>query len=110
MGNEAKFFWDFFSVGNIVTIIAMIVAVSGFIYVMRDRIDTLGKRMSTVEIKLEKIVEVLIHQGRQDERIARQDERFANIEVQINQQGKRVDELYQRLQPPMPNRRDVAGR
>lgn len=96
------------NLGNILTVLAFIGGGIYFILVMGHRVDTLSKETSdlktdlskeTSDLKdqtkymqqeLRKLTEVLIVQGRQDERITAIDQRMVN-------QGKRLDDAIRRL-------------
>lgn len=85
------------NLGNILTILAFIGGGIYFVLVMRNKIDVISKetlnlkdetKMMSQELK--KLTEVLIVQGRQDERITAMDQRMVN-------QGKRIDDIGKRL-------------
>lgn len=83
--------------GDILQIIAFLGGGIGFVYTMRGRIDGLssqvlqqGASLSAVQVELKKIVDVLVIQGRHEERMRAQDER-------IFAQGQRLDSLQERF-------------
>lgn len=85
------------SLGNILTIISMLIATISFAFILRGKIQeiaiqTADLREVTKEIKkdLDKLTEVMIVQSRLDERLTAQDQRSVN-------QGKRLDDLYRRV-------------
>lgn len=85
------------NLGNILTIMAFLGGGIYFVIVMRNKVDVVSK--DTADLKeetkmmgqeLKKLTEVLIVQGRQDERITAMDQRMVN-------QGKRIDDTVRRL-------------
>lgn len=85
------------NVGNILTIVAFCVGGLVFIYTLRARVDVmnsgvenLAKRVLGMEQQLVRLVDVLVEQGRQAERIAATDQRLLA-------QGGRIDELERRV-------------
>lgn len=82
-------FWSI-SFGNFLTLIAMIAGGVAVTYTIRGRVDGLSGRMLAVEEKMEKLVQVLVAQGRHEERMVA-------MQQQINAQGSRLDELISRF-------------
>lgn len=82
-------FWNV-SLGNLLTMLVMIIGGVGFVYTIRGRVDMLSKRMLAVEENMKQLVQVLIEQGRHEERMIA-------MQTQINQQGKRLDDTSERL-------------
>lgn len=85
------------SLGNILTIVSMIVAVISFAFILRSQIkevalEQLDLKEDTKDIKkdLTKITEILIAQGRLDERVTAMDQRMVH-------QGKRIDDTVRRI-------------
>lgn len=76
--------------GNLLTIIILGAGVVGFIYTLRGRVDDLSHRFLAMEGELRKMVEILVMQGRHDERMSAMDTRIA-------QQGERLDDLTRRF-------------
>lgn len=72
--------------GNFLTIIVVIVGGTGFVYTIRGRVDGLSERMLSIENQMKQLVEVLIKQGRHDERMNAQQQ-------QINSVQQRIDNL-----------------
>lgn len=85
---------------NVANLIAMFGAIGGFIYFVfkiGNRVDVVAKDVGDLRgdtqmmrQELKKLTEVLIVQGRQDERITAMDQRMVN-------QGKRLDDTVRRL-------------
>lgn len=78
------------SLGNVLTIAAFILGGLAFVWTMKSQIDSLGNRTQAMEGELKKLVEVLINQGRQEERMNAIDHR-------ILAQGERLDTAIDRL-------------
>ncbi len=76
--------------GNILTIVVLGAGGIGFVYTLRGRVDGLSARILLMEKELTKMVEVLVQQGRHDERMAAMDLRLAA-------QGQRLDDLTRRF-------------
>lgn len=62
----------------------------GFLYTMKNRIDSMANRLIVLEEDLKKLIDVLIQQGRQEERIDALDKRMIA-------QGIRLDSLTDRF-------------
>lgn len=78
------------NLGHLLTIGTFIITIAGFIMVMRDRVDAMSRRMVNMEIEMKKIVEVLVQQGRLDERMTA-------IDGRMLAQGQRIDDLTRKL-------------
>jgi esterase/lipase len=85
------------SLGNILTIVSMMVAVISFAFILRSQIkevalETMDLKEDAKDIKkdLTKITEILIVQGRLDERVTAMDQRMVY-------QGKRIDDAVRRM-------------
>lgn len=78
------------SFGNVITLITLAIAAVSFIYTMRSRIDSMSSRMSFIEVELRKLVQVLIDQGKHEERMTAIDDR-------VLAQGQRLDALTDRV-------------
>lgn len=77
------------AVGNVITVVVL---VAGFIVswtTTRVTVNNIGKRLIQVEGELKRLVDVLIEQGRHDERMNAMDARIAA-------HGQRLDELTAR--------------
>lgn len=82
-------FWQF-NIGNLLTILSFLGGGMLFIASTRQQLFSLSERSAAMEIELKKLVEVLINQGRQDERMTAMDQRML-------MQGKRLDEFQDRF-------------
>ena len=89
MPNVSVDFWNI-SLGNLITIVIMLAGGVGFVYTIRGRVDVLSNRVLRVEEGMKQLIQVLIDQGRADERMT-------SMQTQLNQQGKRLDETAERL-------------
>jgi hypothetical protein len=76
--------------GHLLTIIVLGSGGIGFVWTIRGRVDALSERMLSLEYETKKLVDVLIAQGRQDERLTAMDQRMVA-------QGRRLDELAARF-------------
>lgn len=65
---------------------------------MRNKIDAMSGRLAILEEKLEKLIEVLVQQGRHEERMAAMDQRLVN-------QGVRLDDIIKRFNDMMDARK-----
>lgn len=82
-------FWNF-NIGQVITIVFVILGGVGFVYTIRGRVDALSERMLSVERNMERLVTILIEQGRQNEQIT-------YLREQITLTGKRVDQLTDKV-------------
>lgn len=82
-------FWQF-NFGNLLTILSFLGGGILFIASTRQQLASLSERSTAMEIELGKLVEVLISQGRQEERMTAMDQRMLA-------QGKRLDEFQERF-------------
>lgn len=78
------------SIGAILNIIAFIVVGTGFVYTMRDRMESLSNRLHVLEEDIKTLITILIQQGKQEERMTAMDARVAN-------QGARLDDITRRF-------------
>lgn len=79
------------SLGNFLTIGSFLVGGLGFVWTMKSQIDSIGDRTRDMEAELKKLVEVLIHQGRQDERLNSFDTRTAGLNQRLNELERRFN-------------------
>lgn len=89
MGNAVSFDYGI-NLGNVLTILAFIVGGLGFVYTMRSKIDSLGGRAAAMEAELKKLGDILVNQGRQDERMN-------NLDYRLAAQAQRAQELETRF-------------
>ena len=85
------------NLGNVLTIVAFFVGGTGFVYTLRsdikihaDRMAAMSDRFGVVEIKMERLSEVVVSLARQEERMTAMDQRMLL-------QGQRIDEVNKRL-------------
>lgn len=78
------------SLGNLLTIVTFLGGSFFFAGVVRSRVDALAIRLLTLEKSMEKIVEVLVIQGRQEERMN-------SIDGRLLAQGQRIDDLSRQV-------------
>lgn len=82
------FDWTF-NVGNVLTIVVILGSGIGFAYKMIESVNELSRRATAVEIELKQLVQILVNQGRHEERMSALDQR-------LTQQGQRLDDLTAR--------------
>lgn len=87
--------FDWFSnnIGNIVSVIGMFAVGIGFLYSMKDKIDNMSTRLLVLEGELKKLIDVLIAQGRQEERISALDQRMVAQGIRLDDLAKRFNNL-----------------
>lgn len=78
------------NLGNLLTIGAFLAGGLGFVYTVRGRVDALSSRLFVLESEIRRMVDVLVQQGRHEERMNAMDARVAN-------QGMRLDDLTRRF-------------
>lgn len=85
------------NIGHIVTFITAVAGAIGVFFALRSRVDLLGQgfntmaqRLTDVELNIKQLIQVLINQASQDERLKAMDQR-------LSLQGSRIDELSRRL-------------
>lgn len=83
-------FGETMTLGNWITIFVLGIGGLGFVYTMRGQLTSLSERMLGMEVELKKLVDVLVQQGRHDERMNAMDSR-------IQSQGERLDALINRF-------------
>ena len=88
-GIPIMFDWSI-NFGHFLTIVVLGAGGLGFVWTIRGRVDALSDRMLGLESETKKLVDVLIAQGRQDERLTAMDQRTVA-------QGRRLDELNERF-------------
>lgn len=82
-------FWSL-DLGNLLTIFSILGVGVGFIYTVKGRVDALYERMLRVEEGIKHLVDVLIEQGKQAERLTL-------IAERLQFQGRRQDEADRRM-------------
>lgn len=87
------FDWVANNVGNIISIIGMFAVGIGFLYSMKDKIDNMSTRLLVLEGELKKLIDVLIAQGRQEERISALDQRMVAQGIRLDDLSKRFNNL-----------------
>lgn len=78
------------SLGNVLTIGFSIASIIAIIAAMRIQLRYLEARMELMEREIKKLVEILVQQGRQDERLTAVDGRLLA-------QGARIDDLTRQI-------------
>lgn len=83
--------------GNVLTITSFLVGGLSFVFLMRNQVGLIAKestdlreQMRAMQTELRKLTDIMIAQGRQDERITAMDQRMVG-------QGKRIDDLTRRV-------------
>jgi len=71
------------TLGNVLTVAALLVSAGGFVYVLREKVMDLSNRLSHVEGKLNTFLEAMVVLARQDERLKAIDKRLEHIETKI---------------------------
>lgn len=82
--------WEAVDMTNLMGLVIAIVAAAVAFAIVRTRQEGHTLRLTAIDLKLDKIGEILVLQARHDERINTMDERIAS-------QGKRVDETVRRI-------------
>lgn len=86
-------FWKL-SVENLITLLVLGAGGLGFVYTIRGRLDALSERLLVFEKEIRRLVDVLVVQGRQEERMN-------SMENRISAQGLRLDDLTKRFNEKM---------
>lgn len=68
------------SVGNILTAVGLAFGAAGIIWALRSDVKVLASRIGSIEAQMLKIADVLIHIGRQDERLNSHEKRIDKLE------------------------------
>lgn len=68
------------SVGNILTAIGLAFGAAGIVWALRADVRVLSTRIGSIEAQMLKIADVLIHIGRQDERLNSHEKRIDKLE------------------------------
>ena len=68
------------SIGNILTAIGLAVGAAGIVWALRADVQVLSTRIGSIEAQMLKIADVLIHIGRQDERLNSHEKRIDKLE------------------------------
>ena len=78
------------SVGNLLTILSFLIVATGTVYTLRGRVDAISNRLLSFEGEIRRLTDILVIQGRHEERMAAMDGRLSN-------QGSRLDDLTRRF-------------
>jgi len=81
------------NLGNLLTILSFLTGGVAFVVTLRNMIRSLNQRMSSVEIELKKLTDVLIKLAGYDERFRGYDERFMRLENEQSRIIGQFDEL-----------------
>ena len=68
------------SVGNILTGMGFILGAGGIVWALRSDVKILATRIGSIEIQILKVADVLVHIGRQDERLKSHERRLDKLE------------------------------
>lgn len=77
------------SAGNLFTIGSFLVVASATVITLRNRVDSISIRLLSFENEIRRLTDILIAQGRQEERMNAMDARMVN-------QGARLDDMIKR--------------
>lgn len=80
--------------GDIITVVVFAISAVGGIAVVRQQVGELTKRMTSVETEMKKMVEVLVGQARQEERMNALDQRLLLSDRQTDDLKRQVDRLF----------------
>lgn len=75
----------------------MFVVGLGYLYTMKDKIDSMSARLLVLEGELKKLIDVLIQQGKHEERMLAMDARMVS-------QGQRLDDMIKRFNESLDNK------
>lgn len=84
-------------VGQILTILSMIIVGLGFVYTLRGRMEGMSGRLASLEVDIKSLITILIQQGKHEERMTAMDSRIAN-------QGARLDDITRRFNDKVNNK------
>lgn len=84
-------------IGQILTILSMIVVGLGFVYTLRGRMEGMSGRLASLEVDIKSLITILIQQGKHEERMTAMDSRIAN-------QGARLDDITRRFNDKVNNK------
>lgn len=85
------------NLGNLLTIATLFVVGLGYLYTMKDKIDSMSARLLVLEGELKKLIDVLIQQGKHEERMLAMDARMVS-------QGQRLDDMIKRFNESLDNK------
>jgi hypothetical protein len=78
------------NLGNVLTIIAFLTGGLGFVYTVRGKVEAIAFRLLSFENEIRRLTDILVVQGRQEERMNAMDARLAS-------QGTRLDDVTARF-------------
>jgi hypothetical protein len=78
------------NLGNLITVATVVGSILLGLGMLKARVRELGERMLAVEKNMERLVEVLVEQGRHEERMN-------SIDGRMLAQGARIDDLSRQL-------------
>lgn len=78
------------NVGNIITLVVTLGSIAVIVGMLRGKVDALGERMLALEKNMTTLVQVLVDQGRQEEKMLAMDGRMLA-------QGARIDDLTRQV-------------
>ena len=68
------------NVGHIITAGGLALGAMGIIWALRSDVQVLATRIGSIEIQILKVADVLVHIGRQDERLKSHERRLDKLE------------------------------
>lgn len=77
--------------GDIIAVCVMVGGGYAIVAIVRDRVDALSGRMGKMEAKVEDLVDVLVNQGRQDERMTAMTNRVTTLDQRVSQLEIKLD-------------------
>jgi tetrahydromethanopterin S-methyltransferase subunit G len=72
------------SVGNVVAAVGFVAGASGIVWALRADVKVMSSRLDSIENQVLKIVDVLVHIGRQDEQIKSVTHRVDKLEDKVD--------------------------
>ncbi len=69
------------NVGHIITAGGLLVGAVGIIWALRSDVKVLATRIGSIELQILKVADVLVHIGRQDERLKSHERRLDKLEA-----------------------------
>ena len=97
------------NVGNLLTIVVLGLGGIGFVYTIRGRVDLLTAQMFALEMETRKLVDILVAQGRHDERLAALDRRLTIQADRIEGLNRELSVLRDQLLHPKQQPARLTG-
>ncbi len=92
-----NFDWSI-NLGHVIAVVGFMISGAGVVWALRADLKVLAQRVTSLETSFLKIADVLVHIGRQEERLNAHERRISRVEDdrRASEQDRRINDLENR--------------